>query len=336
MLNLKECNSGGVIWFPITTIALLTTQIIAFGKICDLSDSRPQILYLNSVLDAIFLFMPYVFLPPKWRRTLWLMEIAMTCLFITEIIHYRNFGIFYSGAAIFSSDIFDSIVIKSSAALIKASDLWIIAPLILLIPFYIMWRKEILSCGYRKHVRILSAISMLLIPLILFGTAARRAKAWFPEEASTYADAFKFEYDRLISPPFISYIAEDLGVTFLTGKLLTDLIPETYTLSESERAEIGRILAPKYSQHNIQSANKGKNLILIIVESLNSTVFDMPDASGIIPVLDSLAHADTSLFAPFITTQCGPGGSCDGQLIYNTGLLPLKDKPYPAYFADSD
>lgn len=336
MLNPREYNCGGVIWFPIVATALLTIQIIAFGKICELSASRPQILYLNSVLDAIFLLMPYIFLPPKWRRTLWIIEIAITCLFITEIIHYRNFGIFYSGAAIFSSNIFDPIVLKSSAALIKTSDLWIIAPPFLLIPFYIMWRKDILSYRYKKSIRIFSAVLMAAIPFILFGTATRRAKAWYPEEAPTYTEAFKFECDRLASPPFISYIAEDLGITFLTAKLLTDLIPDTYTLSDSERKEIEQLLHSKSAQNNAQPANKGKNLILIIVESLNSTVFDIPDRASIIPVLGSLAHDNSTLFAPFITTQCGPGGSCDGQLMYNTGLLPLKDKPFPAYFADSD
>lgn len=75
----------------------------------------------------------------------------------------------------------------------------------------------------------------------------------------------------------------------------------------------------------IMSGNKDKNLIFIIVESLNAEeISHKIDGQSITPVLDSLISAQGTVAATFMMPQIKSGGSSDGQLIYNTGLLPIE------------
>lgn len=71
--------------------------------------------------------------------------------------------------------------------------------------------------------------------------------------------------------------------------------------------------------------NKDKNLIIIIVESLNSWVLDI-ESNGrhITPNLKSLMASGNAIIATDLMSQAGPGRSSDGQLIINTGLFPLR------------
>lgn len=75
----------------------------------------------------------------------------------------------------------------------------------------------------------------------------------------------------------------------------------------------------------IMSDNKDKNLIFIIVESLNAEeIGHKIDERSITPILDSLINAQGTIAATFMMPQIKSGGSSDGQLIYNTGLLPVE------------
>lgn len=94
-------------------------------------------------------------------------------------------------------------------------------------------------------------------------------------------------------------------------------------LTEDETLFIERTIGES-STSGLISGNEGKNLIFIIVESLNADVIGARYGGwSVTPVLDSLL-ADSMTFAALnVRTQVGVGGSSDGQMIYNTGLLPV-------------
>ena len=86
----------------------------------------------------------------------------------------------------------------------------------------------------------------------------------------------------------------------------------------------------------ILDSNRGRNLIMIIVESWNSAIFSMPGADAVCPCTDSLRNDPATLFFGDITAMTGHGRSSDGQFIINTGLLPLRDEALVTRYADAD
>lgn len=76
---------------------------------------------------------------------------------------------------------------------------------------------------------------------------------------------------------------------------------------------------------SVFAANRNRNLIVIIVESLNSEAIRMRvNGHEVMPVLSGLAVAEGSVAALNVVPQIKDGSSGDGHLMTNTGLLPLR------------
>lgn len=89
----------------------------------------------------------------------------------------------------------------------------------------------------------------------------------------------------------------------------------------------------KYGNHytdNNYSVSERKNLILIIVESLNSWVINFKiDNIEVTPFLNQLCCQSNSIVALKMQPQVKDGRSSDAHFIYNTGILPLKKVQLP-------
>lgn len=69
-----------------------------------------------------------------------------------------------------------------------------------------------------------------------------------------------------------------------------------------------------------------KNLVIILVESLESWVFDNDEiAKRIAPNMFSLLRDEHTLWARYLESQALHGVSGDGQMLTNTGLLPIQN-----------
>lgn len=88
------------------------------------------------------------------------------------------------------------------------------------------------------------------------------------------------------------------------------------TFSESEKELLHHLL-----KENISQSHPIGNLVIIIVESLESWTFHY---SGVIPHLTELLQESHTLYADKVQSQVRHGVSGDGQMIINTGLLPLQ------------
>lgn len=74
----------------------------------------------------------------------------------------------------------------------------------------------------------------------------------------------------------------------------------------------------------IFAKNRGKRLILIIVESLSSTTINkVVQNQRLMPFLDSIVKSEDAIVFDNICSQVKNGMSSDGQLMYNTGFYPL-------------
>lgn len=122
------------------------------------------------------------------------------------------------------------------------------------------------------------------------------------------------------------YVDFKYGV--IRGELLygiQNMLP--YTLSKEEEKDI-TIFLQKHEKAFYQdtTSTTKKNIIFLLCESYLSITSDMIlDGKHLTPTLDSLRHLDGTLYCENVTSNIEAGESSDGQLIYMTGLLPLKD-----------
>ena len=86
---------------------------------------------------------------------------------------------------------------------------------------------------------------------------------------------------------------------------------------------------------SIANNNSNKNLILIVVESLNSEVIGATiNGNKVTPVLESLLSEEGTVSSLNMVTQVYKGGSSDGQLLINTGLLPIATEAASMSYSD--
>lgn len=72
--------------------------------------------------------------------------------------------------------------------------------------------------------------------------------------------------------------------------------------------------------------NSSKNVVFVIVESLNAEVIGLKvNGNEVTPTLNSLIADSSTFYSTNVIPQIKLGNSGDGQLIYNTGLLPLSN-----------
>lgn len=110
--------------------------------------------------------------------------------------------------------------------------------------------------------------------------------------------------------------------TYLVRMIFAD---GNIALSDDERGRIDEFIARRSIRPAIaDSVTTGRNLIFIVVESLNSRAVGRTIGDrSVTPVLDSLIASEGAVSCVNVRPQTALGTSSDGHLIYNTGLLPV-------------
>ena len=133
------------------------------------------------------------------------------------------------------------------------------------------------------------------------------------------------------------YFVEDGLVTYTVEETIRLYLSRNRTLSEEETAQVSAFFNHPEPALVDSVSNADKNLILIIVESLNSWVVGKSfDGREITPTLNSLCRQSGSIVGLKMIPQIKGGRSSDGQMIYNIGLLPIKDGAAAVRFGDCD
>lgn len=117
------------------------------------------------------------------------------------------------------------------------------------------------------------------------------------------------------------------GVLRILLSDIKDLLYEReLTLDEKEQiSNVYLAYEGRVSDHKVN--DKLENVILIVLESFLSASSDLKvDGKEITPFLNSLKHDSTVFYNGHLTSNITIGESGDGQFIYMTGLLPLRNK----------
>ncbi len=272
--------------------------------------------------------LPYWWLTSRWRLILLWGALIPAMLVLPNIWYFRFWGAILSPACITMTENMGGALLESTLPLIRWYD-FLLIPLGAL-PGIAGWLLRPLSWrpGRREKwsISILSVlafgISSLLVVRVVILSAER---SWRPADVwESAVDVVTPSEDNMRhylfkGPVFFSW-------DFVGGSLQL-LFDRPLQLSADERTRISRFIAEVAAtsvDSAVADANRHKNLIIVVVESLNSDVIgSRREGIEITPTLNGLIRQPGTFSSSRIATQTKDGNSIDGQLLINTGLLPV-------------
>lgn len=269
-------------------------------------------LYLNALLGALLLALPYVV-----SRRFW---ISLMILFVADGVLVAN--LMYC-RTYFTAIPLDSYLLAGNLADFTASVVDSMRWLDILIPIttiaaWILGRRIPNRFPRRFALRY---FVYTVVAAMLAGIAA------------LCRGGFSAHYSRLQESCY--YTTCTTPIYTVGGSILYDAISGNSRTLDDEGAK--RILAWMHDKEQLRphralpdSIPGRDNIVIILCESLESWVIDRKiDGVEITPVIDSLiADTATTLYAPNVLTQVAAGRSIDCQLLLNAGMLPMQSSVY--------
>ena len=302
--------------------------------------STLTVLTANFLADAIVLLLPFLILPPRARKWGWCPLWVLTAWCLAQLLYMPTYRDFMPFSSFLLVENVGQTLWTSIVGALAISDLEVLLPPVILYLIYRKWFKQDLERVKITPLRrlIIAAIGIVAFLGIRLAVTAHHYRnddetASFKEQIiNDYAVMWTRQGDYINSNGVVPY-AFHSAVTAIMSKA---------SLSQEEKSQVEKFLKqqPAYTDNSLATA-RGKNVIMIVVESLNSWVVGLTiDGKEITPTLNALCADTTScLVALNMKPQVKNGRSSDGIFMYNTGLLPLTTQavanthastPYPA------
>jgi len=278
-----------------------------------------------SAASALLLLSPWWLLPRRWRGLVWMPLVAVTLWCLMQLWYARAYDDIMPVSAYTMTQNVNNTLLASTLALVRWRDLLVALPPCLLA---VLW-----LCCYRRHGYDGGG---RLVPFCLTLAAAAVSAAlglWQPGRTVTVRDQLTHNYGNS------TYFARNGLLPYLAHSLHDAAF--THKVTDADRALVREFISeqcPHYVDNSY--ATDRPNLVLIIVESLHTWPIGMRvDGREVTPTLNSLVTRDSVIYVPHVLFQTCHGHSSDAYLIYNTGLLPLRDAavavshgagPYPS------
>lgn len=281
-------------------------------------------MHIRRAADAMMLALPVWFISRKLPLYIWvgILEIYLNANMIyyqyyDALIPFSSFGLVEN-----LSGIGDSILLGAgwcNLALLIFPLLWCV--------WYGVCRIDASVCdGARKNrtLRVVSACIFLLmgaginLPSYVVGNKNDYSRPW---------NLFQYEPIRAFEQfGWINYWI------YQTSKQ-SGVSDEEMALARDEV----RRMQNEWAQIQPVANVKGKNLIVILVESLGSWPISLEvEGERVTPRLDEIISWDSTIYFPNVLPQVKHGRSSDAQLLINTGLLPLADGAASSLYAHNN
>lgn len=288
---------------------------------------------LLAATDAAFVMIPFWILPRRLRWTMALPLLILPVFLLANIWNYRFTGNLLAGTGLLQIGNVNTLVLDSVGILISPVDLLFPAISILAFIPYIRLRKRANSDHQSPLFRLVATILALLlwsIPQFVV-MASYQHKYLADLHGLTYwqrATSLRCKEQRL------TRFNRDGIVCYGLEQCLSDArrLQHRRQLSPDEINEIDNFInytQPQAECYPVFQQNRDKNLIYIIVESLNG--LDVERSVGgqpLMPILRSLAYDDGTIFTTSMYSQVGDGISSDGHLMILSGLAPMQNGAY--------
>lgn len=278
---------------------------------------------VNHLADAAVLLLPLALLPPRWCRAQWIVLCLLTVWCLAQLLYHPT----YRDLMPFSSFLLVQNVGDVLWESIKGSWRWgflkvIVPPVLLWLLYRWKLKSGVAQATVTGRRRMWRGVALLAV-FVLLRTGVDIYYYATDDEARSYISRLHDSY-CVVWTRVSNYYKLNGFVPYAAYCAATSIF-STHHLSEAERAEVEQFLAgqPKYDD-DAYATGKGKNLIFIVVESLNSWVIDLRvDGREVTPTLNRLCADSTSLVTLRMKAQVKNGRSSDGIFMYHTGLLPL-------------
>lgn len=190
---------------------------------------------------------------------------------------------------------------------------------------------------------LLSSVCLMEINIVLF---SKYYNSWFAQVDTIYEQLnvtknkneftsfFPFGYvhyaaktEDFIDANYMAnvYIHDQSIISYFPACLLFKALQpnnELIELTSEQHSEIDKLVRKSNSQKEVLP---NSNLIIILVESLETWALEDFDGYCYCPNMASLKKNKHTLYCPNITSQVLHGNSADGQMIVVSGLLPIKE-----------
>ncbi len=333
------------LWFYLLSMGCIMVQLLfvshQFNKFVDpewlshtaLSDKA--MLVVNSVADALLLLTPLVLLPPKWRKWSWVVMGLVTLWCLAQFLYMPTYRDLMPLSSFFMTENMGGTLMTSIVGAIKPRILEVLMPPILLYVIYRVWLKKPMEAVKQPAKRQLLLAMAGVVAFVLIRLCATAAHQGDNEEPTTFAQQFTNDYCVMWTRQG-DYMNANGAVSYLIYGGITSIF-DTKTLSEEEKYQVEQYLElqPHYTDNDYATA-RGKNVILLVVESLNSWAVNMQiGGRDVAPTLKQLCSDSTCLVSLTMKSQVKNGRSSDGIFMYNTGLLPLNTKVVANSYSDA-
>lgn len=296
--------------------------------------------FFRYVGDSALLIAPFFLLKYRFRKIVFIPVYISTLWVIGSVWYYRFWGDIPDVSSIFLVQNIGSILLHSTLGLMHATDFLFIVTLVILTVSYRWVSIEKLSIKSKSVI--------LGLAICAFGLSqylnSHVVKAWRTENVH-HMSLWEATIERLgnsIESNVFDLkgngpLCHVLKTTCEAGRILSIRKNLTETDRRYIESFIGRMPDFQMLPDSLVEANRAKNIILVLVESLNShAVNDSLAGKPVAPVLRRLIEVEGSISALNVVTQIRQGCSGDGQLLVNTGLHPLSQMSASLLFGSSN
>lgn len=283
--------------------------------------------------DALLLLSPSLLMRRHWRWVQWPLLALLTAWGVAQLMYFPTYSDLMPLSSFVLWQNLDSLVVDSALGNWARRDWLFVLPFVALAAADVLWLSRSDSnvaplTGWRNVLRVLVALAVLRV------TADVVAYTAFWHKSSTIAEYLNDNYTH-VKVSHASYMADNGLAGYLAYCACVE-IAQHHDLSDAETERVKQFIfsMPRYSD-NTHSAHRD-NLVLIVVESLNSWVLDLRiDGREVTPVLNALCADTANIVGRHMRRQVKNGGSSDGHFMYNTGLLPLEQRAVAMVYPDA-
>lgn len=289
----------------------------------------------RSMVDALLLLLPYWLLPAK-LRIYYVSIIVFLFSFwgLSQLWYYRTYDDLMPFSSFLLFDNISPLLLNSIKASMKLTDiLFILPPFFLFILYWYLFVDTIKKTPVNSKKRVIYTISILLFAILIH---LMNAYVFYSKMQKRTTCHLGIRYVNTVN--YISYFDFNGFVPFCIHSFINTIL-EKRSLNIKEKEEIESFLSKymlKYTD-NQYAVKEKQNLIVIIVESLNSWLINFKlDSIEVTPHLNQLCQENNSILALHIQPQVKSGRSSDAHFMYNTGLLPINNGAVAVRFGEAE
>lgn len=300
-----------------------------------------------ALADFSLLLLPYLFIKPKLRWAVWVPVALVAVYALISHWYYAVYGDIVPLSSILVARNAGVFALEGARGVMGWYDAWFVVPPLALLVLWVAWRKRIAGgrpFAAKTRIVVASVVLMMVIGNQIYGFMCYKRESSKIDREVTIGSF----YAQMRSMALRTAHVGVYGWLLYFGHELYLLASPDLKLTPVQTAEVERFIAGKRQQlghvpssgsllDSLKQRNGSKNLIFIIVESLNSAAVNtVIEGAAITPHLSALLRSDSVVYFRRMRPQVRDGRSSDGQLIYNTGLLPLVSEPTVARYAHAD